>query len=397
MDAVPGILFLTVLASQAACSGLLGRCRRRPGRPRYPRAVTSRPRKRRRLASAVLDAKIDDKATRVAGESSMDVRCAEAADAAQRNPSSSALLRATAHEPCSKGQASPGARSRIRNQVASAISSTAGSASALQFAASHKRSDQKTNGNKCFRLSDASASTSSSSESATRTPGSESSNSSKSMSSSSSHSQGPRTSASRVTTNQSTLTNDSRESVEASTSTSKSALEAVYTSASGARSDRYCDSPPSTSSDGDDPLSAHALHKSVPGPWKDLLLGFVWDFERLSGDMQMSLVARLHQLGAVAAAEALWGQMVATQEKSGMADRIGLDDLLRERAARRTNTSFFGGIGPGTIATAARALTATDSSREGGGGGRSSSADSEDSGGSESSRECTSSSTSASV
>jgi hypothetical protein len=42
------------------------------------------------------------------------------------------------------------------------------------------------------------------------------------------------------------------------------------------------------------------------GPWKDLLQGFVDDFEHLDADTQMCVVARLHQIGATKTACELW-------------------------------------------------------------------------------------------
>lgn len=108
----------------------------------------------------------------------------------------------------------------------------------------------------------------------------------------------------------------------------------------------------------DDPLSPHALQKSVPGPWKDLLLGFIGDFDLLSGDMQMSLIARLHQLGAVVAAETLWGQMQAIPGKRDTPDRIGLHELIRSRAGGPQTTTFF----TGTV----RAATADEAQEDSG-------------------------------
>jgi hypothetical protein len=58
--------------------------------------------------------------------------------------------------------------------------------------------------------------------------------------------------------------------------------------------------------------SAESLFESTTlqsGMWKDLLSGFVDDFEDLDADLQMCLVARLHQIGARTTARDLWASL----------------------------------------------------------------------------------------
>lgn len=47
----------------------------------------------------------------------------------------------------------------------------------------------------------------------------------------------------------------------------------------------------------------------VPNLWLDLLYEFLDDFESLSADLQLAVIARLHQAGHEAKAEELWSKV----------------------------------------------------------------------------------------
>jgi hypothetical protein len=108
---------------------------------------------------------------------------------------------------------------------------------------------------------------------------------------------------------------------------------------------------PAARSDGDSE-SGDALLAELTGPWRELLAGFVADFGSLSGDLQMSVVARLYQLGARGAARVLWGRMCS-------AGGDGLEEMMRAREAAPLCTLFCAG----TVAAAADGEFKTSSDR----------------------------------
>lgn len=74
------------------------------------------------------------------------------------------------------------------------------------------------------------------------------------------------------------------------------------------------------------------------GPWKDLLEGFIADFENLDGDIQYALIGRLHQIGATDKAEELWKIIEGRDRMPGGQE---YSDVLSKRLSPPRTTVFF--------------------------------------------------------
>lgn len=78
------------------------------------------------------------------------------------------------------------------------------------------------------------------------------------------------------------------------------------------------------------------------GPWKDLLDGFIADFHGLEGDIQYSLIARLHQIGAEDKALELWNTIKGRDRMPGGRE---YSSAFSRRPTRPTTTVFFSDAG----------------------------------------------------